>query len=63
VNIHHLVRLELPGKAQCVRNVSPHCRSYFRRWNLCGVRTGMLTLEIARNYGGQDRKHHSRDEN
>ena len=63
MNIHHLVRLKLPGKAQCVRNVSPHCRSHFRRWSLCGVRTGMLTLEIARNDGGQDRKHHSRGEN
>jgi hypothetical protein len=42
MNVHHLVRLKLPGKASGVRNVSPHCRSYFRRWSLCGIRAGML---------------------
>jgi hypothetical protein len=53
----------LAGKTQCVRNVSQHCRSYFGRWNLCGVRTGMLAFEIARDNGGQDGKHDSRNEN
>jgi hypothetical protein len=57
-----LIRLELSGEAQSVCNVSAHCRCHFRRWNLCGVRAGMLTLEIARNDGSQNRKYHSRGE-
>src|ERR1039458_2196406 len=34
MNIHHLVRLKLPGKAQGVRDVSLDSHGNFRRWHL-----------------------------
>src|ERR1035437_8985155 len=60
MNIHHLVRLKLPGKAQGVRDVSLDSHGNFSRWHLSCTRVGVLFHDNVRNDTGQHKERDSR---
>ena len=56
MNIHHLVRLKLPGKTQGVRNVSLGSHGHLSRWDLGGSCIRMSIHDNVHNDADQNRK-------